>query len=170
MCGGLRFNFQSTESLLCYIMRTGSGHYQSFGAHFLCFQGLFCDVLPLAVTISLPATRLHLQGWSIVPKASLKSFHASLVIVIPSYHNPLDTCPRKACFLKEGYLFRLNDGEIMPRSSCFPRREICRWLDRGGFHFELVKMKHVHFKKVSPQFSQQILFILTLLQLISFLF
>ncbi len=170
MCVGLRFHFQLTESLLCYIMRTGSGHYQSFGAHFLCFQGLFCDVLLLVATINQLATRLHPHGWSIVPKASLQPFNSFLVIVIPSCHNPLDTCPRKACFLKGGFLSQSNDGEIAPRSSCFPRRVICRWLDRGGFHFELVKMKHVHFNKVSPQFSQQILFILTLLQLISFPF
>ncbi len=166
MFEGLKFSFQSTGSLLCYIMRTDSGHYQSFAAHSLCSLELFLNGLFLASTAHQLATRLNPQEWSVATNAFLQQFNFSHVIVPRNFLNPWDTCLRKACFLREGYLCQWNDGRREPKSSCFPMREIYRSVFLGGFHFELVKMKHLHFKKVSLQFFQQIPYLLTLLQIV----
>lgn len=99
-----------------------------------------------------------------VTKAFLLQFNAFHVIVHLNFLNPWGTCLQRAYFLREGYLFQWNVEEREPRSSCFPRRETYRCAFHDDFRFELVKMKHLHFKKVSLKFSEQIRYLVTLLQ------
>ena len=59
----------------------------------------------------------------------------------------------KACFLRWEYLFQLSDDEIGPMSPYFTRRWIFTDSEVDDCRLKLVKMKHLHFKKVGLRSS-----------------
>ena len=164
------FMTKSIELHLCYIMRTDSEHYQSCEGHSLCFKVPSSFGKSSKVTINRLTITLKLMGLSFLPEAFPRWLIGFLMIALLNLIIPLDTCLLKACFWKVGFLFRLNDDEKGPVSSYFQVQVIFRSFDLGGFHFELVKMKHLHFKKVSPLFSLLFLSLMTLLYFMAVFF
>lgn len=118
--------------------------------------------MPLKVITHPLAIRLNPQGLSILTKAFLRCFRAFLKIALMSQNTLWGTCLRIACSQRGEFLSRWNAEGREPKSLSFLRPGICHEICPGGFHFELVKMKHLHFKTVSLLFSQISLYLQTL--------
>ena len=152
----MKSTFEQFKSLLCYIMRTGSGHYQSFGAHFSCSLWLFSCVKFWVTQARLQPILIHLPWWRILNLAFLLAFSVFIRIVTLSFLTPWGTYPRKAYSWTRVFLFQWNVLEKGPKNWGFLRPRIYRSIFLNDLHSELVKMKHLHFRKVSLQFFRQI--------------
>lgn len=114
------------------------------------------------MTVNPPTIPLTLRESLINLEALPQSLTVRVMKIYWSFHHPWDTCLMKACFQKWAFPFKWSGGGEKGQESCliqwsetFPAPEI------AGLGLELVKMKHLHFQRVSLQFFKIFLCLLT---------
>ena len=106
------------------------------------------------MTVNPPTITQTLQESLINLEALPQSLTGRVLKIYWSFNPPWGTCLKKACFQRLGFPFKWSGGGKGQESCCFKWRETFPAPEIAGLGLELVKMKHLHFRTVSPKFVE----------------